>query len=767
MRHHLPPADGLTLDTFQLEAIEAIDRDRSVLVAAPTSSGKTLVAFYGIAAALAEHTTVAYTAPTKALSNQKLRELTAWLGDDVGLLTGDSVIRPDAKVVVMTTEVLRNMVYARSSFLDRLGTVVLDEVHFLQDAYRGPVWEEVIISLPRRVKLVCLSATVANAAELAGWIKTVRGTCEVIVERNRPVALSDHYLVFDVSEQQMRSFPTLAEGRANVEVERYLERAGGSGAAAQRQGRRARGGPGRGGPGRGGSGRGGRRAVRPKRAEVLAHLAAAEHLPAIIFVFSRLGCDEAVGEFMASGMTFLDPLEAGRVREIAEAHTEHLSEEDLVTLDYDRWVAGLEVGVAAHHAGMVPPFKEAVEECFGAGLIHAVFATETLAVGVNMPARAVVIEQLTRFGGEGFVMLTPAQYTQLTGRAGRRGLDAQGHAYTLWSPHTSFAETARLVASTDYELESAFTPTYNMAANLIATRSREDAVALLRQSFAQYRADARLARAAQPAASQKSSRAEVGLVKALDARVAVLSQLGLADDWRLTASGDTLRNIFFECDLLAALALHAGVFDGLRPSELAAVASCLTYEHRSRLPATPPQIRSSKLAERVAQLEALNAELVEAELAAGVPLSSEPDNSLFEVALRWAKGKPMGASLGDDDRPSERDQFGVAGRDRRRRYGNRNGAVSIGELLSPGDFVRQMRQLADLLRQLGKAAPDAETQHAAAAGSRSVLRGVVAESVGMNTAGTTEPRSTEPRSTSLRETNAEPTGPVTRRIRTL
>lgn len=752
MKHRLPPADGLTLDAFQLDAIDAIDRGHSVLVAAPTSSGKTLVAFYGIAAALAEGTTVAYTAPTKALSNQKLRELTSWLGEDVGLLTGDSVVRPDAKVVVMTTEVLRNMVYVNSSFLERLGTVVLDEVHFLQDAYRGPVWEEVIISLDRRVKLVCLSATVANAAELAGWIKTVRGTCEVVVERDRPVALSDHYLIFDLSESAMRSFATLAEGRANVEVERYLERAGPSGNGASWQARRR---------GRGSPNRRARRAARPRRAEVLTHLAQVEHLPAIIFVFSRQGCDEAVNEFLSSGMTFLDPLEARRVAEIAQAHTSHLSEEDLVTLDYDHWLAGLMAGVAAHHAGLVPPFKEAVEECFGAGLIQAVFATETLAVGVNMPARAVVIEHLTRFGGEGFVMLTPAQYTQLTGRAGRRGLDAEGHAYTLWSPHTSFGETARLVASTDYELESSFTPTYNMAANLVATRTRTDAVALLRQSFAQYRANERAARAAAAGGKTKPAHADVGLPKALDARMAVLERLGLADGWQLTNSGETLRHIFFECDLLAALAVHAGAFDGLRPSELAAVASCLTYEHRSRLRATPPQIRSSKLAERVALLEQLSVELLEAETAAGVPLSSEPDISLFEVALAWAKGKPMGESLGGADKRSERDRFGVGSPDRRRRYGNRNGAVSIGELLSPGDFVRQMRQLADLLRQLAKAAPDAQTQHAATAGARSVMRGVVAESVGLASATDREAGPTREPS------DGEPTEPYTRRIRTL
>jgi ATP-dependent RNA helicase HelY len=212
----------------------------------------------------------------------------------------------------------------------------------------------------------------------------------------------------------------------------------------------------------------------------------------IFFVFSRQGCDDAVRECVEAGVSFLDGREQRRVEQIAEQYVSELSEDDLVLLGYRSWLTSLQTGIAAHHAGMVTPFKEAVEECFSAGLMHVVFATETLALGVNLPARSVVIESLSRYRGDGHVMLTPGEYTQLTGRAGRRGIDAAGHAYTIWNPYTGFRETAELVASTKFELTSAFRPTYNMAANLISTRTRDDAVGLLHRSFAQFRADRRI-----------------------------------------------------------------------------------------------------------------------------------------------------------------------------------------------------------------------------------------------------------------------------------
>ena len=463
------------LDRFQLEAIEAIDEGRSVLVSAPTGSGKTVVAEHAVTTALAAGGRAFYTTPIKALSNQKYHDLVRIHGPDaVGLLTGDTSVNGDAPIVVMTTEVLRNMIYSRSDALDRLTWVVLDEVHYLQDAYRGPVWEEVIVHLPADVRLVCLSATVSNADEVAGWIETVRGPTSVVVEQTRPVSLDNWYLVEDRQQGELQLLATLIDGRANPD--------GGAFDTDPRDTWRR------------GGGRPRRRFATPRRVDVVELLAARDLLPAIYFIFSRAACDDAVASCQAANLRFTSDEERARIREIVEHHVENLSDDDLGVLGYDRWLASLEAGIAAHHAGMVPPFKEAVEACFVEGLVKVVFATETLALGINMPARTVVIEKLTKFTGERHESLTPGQYTQLTGRAGRRGIDAHGHAVVLWSPFVTFDEVAALAASRSFRLTSSFRPTYNMAANLVRRYSADEAHRLLRLSFAQYQTDRDLVR---------------------------------------------------------------------------------------------------------------------------------------------------------------------------------------------------------------------------------------------------------------------------------
>jgi ATP-dependent RNA helicase HelY len=459
---------AFALDPFQRRAIEVIDAGRSVLVAAPTGSGKTVVAEHAVARALAEGGKAFYTTPIKALSNQKFHDLVARHGPErVGLLTGDNAVNGDAPVVVMTTEVLRNMVYARSAALEGLRFVVLDEVHYLQDAYRGPVWEEVIVHLRADVRLVCLSATVSNAGELVDWIGTVRGPTEVVVEERRPVELESLYGVDDRTADELRVIPVLVDGRPNREGPRYD--------VDPRQ------------PWRGGRPR--RRYATPRRVEVVERLEADGLLPAIYFIFSRAACDDAVTSIRNAGIRFTTAEERERIRAIVERHVEGLSDDDLAVLDYGHFAASLEAGVAAHHAGMVPPFKEAVEACFVAGLVRVVFATETLALGINMPARSVVIEKLTKFTGERHEFLTPAQYTQLTGRAGRRGIDDHGSALVLWSPFVGFEEIAALAASRSFRLTSSFRPTYNMAANLVRRYPADEARHLLNLSFAQYQAD--------------------------------------------------------------------------------------------------------------------------------------------------------------------------------------------------------------------------------------------------------------------------------------
>ncbi len=458
------------LDNFQLQALDAIDAGRSVLVAAPTGSGKTVVAEYAVAKALAEGGKTFYTTPLKALSNQKFGDLSRRHGPEkVGLLTGDNSINGDAPVVVMTTEVLRNMIYAASSSLDGLRYVVLDEVHYLQDRYRGPVWEEVIIHTPPEVDLICLSATVSNAEEFADWIQTVRGATTAIIEEKRPVTLNHLYLVGDREADHLRLMPTFVDGKPNPEALRLESRPAHPGDR-WRTSPRAR-------------------LHTPRRAEVVDRLWDEGMLPAIYFIFSRAACDDAVKQCLDAGLRLTTPEEAAQIRAIAEARTEVLSEADLAVLGYGRWLAALESGLAAHHAGMVPPFKETVEACFSAGLVKAVFATETLALGINMPARTVVIEKLSKFTGERHEFLTPGEYTQLTGRAGRRGIDEVGYAVVLWSPYVPFDQVAGLASTRTYALRSSFRPTYNMAANLVRRYPPEAARHLLNLSFAQFTSD--------------------------------------------------------------------------------------------------------------------------------------------------------------------------------------------------------------------------------------------------------------------------------------
>src|ERR1700758_4078863 len=464
---------GFELDDFQVRALDAIDAGRSVLVAAPTGSGKTVVGEYAVDRALAGGNKAFYTTPLKALSNQKFGDLVKRYGNErVGLLTGDNSINGDAPVVVMTTEVLRNMLYTGSATLAGLGYVVLDEVHYLADSSRGAVWEEVIIHLPESVRVVALSATVSNAEEFGEWLDQVRGGTEVIVDEHRPVPLRQHVLA---GHRLYDLFTDDEHTRVNPELLRV----------AQRDTWIERKAPPR--PGRGG--RRPRRFAPAYRPDVISRLDADGLLPAITFIFSRAGCDAAVEQCLAAGLRLTTPEEAEAIQQTAERRTADIPPEDLTVLGYGEWLDGLRRGIAAHHAGMLPAFKEVVEELFAAGLGRAVFATETLALGINMPARTVVIEKLDKWNGETHANLTAGEYTQLTGRAGRRGIDVEGHAVVLWQPGMDPGAVAGLASTRTYPLNSSFRPSYNMAVNLTGWAGRARASALLESSFAQFQAD--------------------------------------------------------------------------------------------------------------------------------------------------------------------------------------------------------------------------------------------------------------------------------------
>ncbi len=455
-------------DEFQIQACHAVEDGKGVLVAAPTGAGKTVVGEFAAFSALSRGKKCFYTTPIKALSNQKYFEFVERFGEDrVGLLTGDTNVNSDADVLVMTTEVLRNMLYANSSTLTNLGSVVMDEVHYLADKFRGAVWEEVLIHLMESVQVISLSATVSNAEEFGEWLGEVRGSTEVIVSEIRPIPLYQHVLIGN------RLIDLFSEpGRVNPEI-----------LGLEREALRRQKAP------RGRRDRYDDSDNRLSRADIIDKLQRENLLPAITFIFSRAGCDAAVKQCLQAGIKLTSAEERLEIVTTAQRYTQNLAEEDLEVLGYRDWLLALERGIAAHHAGLLPSFKGAVEDLFKRGLVKAVFATETLALGINMPARTVVLEKLTKWNGEAHVSITPGEYTQLTGRAGRRGIDIEGNAVVQWSPTVDSATAAGLASTRTYPLRSSFTPSYNMSINLIARFGRERARGSLESSFAQFQAD--------------------------------------------------------------------------------------------------------------------------------------------------------------------------------------------------------------------------------------------------------------------------------------
>ena len=855
---------GFAPDPFQVQAFDALDAGESVLVAAPTGSGKTVIAEYGLEMAVEAGKRGFYTAPIKALSNQKYHDLCAFYGSErVGLLTGDNAINVDAPLLVMTTEVLRNMIYARSPSLDRLGVVVLDEVHFLQDEYRGPVWEEVIIHLDPEVRLVALSATVSNAEEIADWLSTVRGPTRAVVEGKRPVELHNLYAYGDKANDEIMLVETLVNGAANPKV---LKLESGEHDAIRRRGGK----------------RGRSRMFPPSRLDIVDVLRDNDLLPAIYFIFSRNQCDESAASCYKAGIRLTSEAERDEIREIVDSRVEGLSDDDLAALGFTMFAAQVESGIAAHHAGMVPTFKEIVEALFVRGLVKVVFATETLAVGINMPARAVVIDKMSKFTGEHHQTLKASEYTQLTGRAGRRGIDTLGHAIVVWNPYVSFDQVAAVATSRTFRLSSAFRTTYNMAVNLVRTHSPEETRHLLNLSLAQYQAskgvvevqaritkrqkerdrlraqsksefgdiddyrrlfakeprdrdrteiemslmslragdvawfddnlglvlstsvrakgvkvkvlfgnrslraltadelvrsvttathlpidgvavtshqgkiidqnDPRVLRElahrlvrlkidkpkAPPAAAknlhpcaqdpdlkfklnaaksadridreiaQLESRvdkaAEV-VSQRFDDVVSLLERWEYVRDWKLTPRGALLSRVFHESDLLVAETIATKLLDGLDPTSLAALCSTFVFEYRSPEPAPEPTFPSTQLKSRFRQIQQLSMRLQREESAAGLTPHRAPDAGYVDTVVKWASGTEL-ADLLDED-------------------------------TTPGDFVRTMKQLIDLLRQVAQHAPDEVTRGAADAAVDRVLRGVVLSASTMPIGGTT------------------------------
>ena len=733
-------------DDFQIAACHAVEDGRGVLVAAPTGAGKTVVGEFAAFSSLARGKKCFYTTPIKALSNQKFHEFVERFGEDrVGLLTGDTNINSDAEIMVMTTEVLRNMLYANSSTLLNLGAVVMDEVHYLADKFRGAVWEEVLIHLMESVQVISLSATVSNAEEFGEWLGEVRGHTDVIVSEVRPIPLYQHVLIGN------RLIDLFSEpGRVNPEI-LGLERQ----ALKRVRTPRHR------------SDRFGHDGERLSRDEVIDKLARENLLPAITFIFSRAGCDAAVKQCLQAGIKLTNAEERLEIINTATSYTQNIAEEDLDVLGYRDWLLALERGIAAHHAGLLPSFKAAVEDLFQRGLVKAVFATETLALGINMPARTVVLEKLTKWNGEGHVSITPGEYTQLTGRAGRRGIDIEGNAVVLWSPTVDSATAAGLASTRTYPLRSSFTPSYNMSINLIARFGRERARTSLESSFAQFQADravvglvkqirkndlaaaeqlesavchlgnfeeyarirmeiketerllskrdgrrtfdnrqrqhmeneldrlrrqlrqhechscndretharfaeraSRLNRESAGLRERVENRTHV-IAKTFDRICDVLTHLGYIEGEKPLEQGKILAKIYAESDLLLTETIKNGVLDSLSAPELVSVVSSVIYESRGSENYSP-KMPHQNVANALAAITSIWAQLEGIEEDFGVKTQREPDFGFAFAAFKWASGNSLAHVLRGSD-------------------------------MTVGDFVRNIKQLIDLLTQISGA----------------------------------------------------------------
>ena len=743
------------LDQFQIDACHALEKGKGVLVAAPTGAGKTIVGEFAVDLVINSGGKCFYTTPIKALSNQKFTELTAKYGESkIGLLTGDTSINSEAQIVVMTTEVLRNMIYANSQTINDLKYVVMDEVHYLADKFRGAVWEEILIHLSDAVQVISLSATVSNAEEFGEWLQTVRGETEVIVSEIRPVPLYQHVLfgnrLLDLFGENQKLNPELTR----LERDSYRQVRGNWRDKAK-------------GP------------KQLTRAEIVEKLDREGLLPAITFIFSRNNCDAAVRQCLAAGLRLTNSEERSEIRSVIARNMKNLAEEDLVVLGYYEWADALERGIAAHHAGLLPAFKVTVEELFQRGLVKAVFATETLALGINMPARTVVLEKLSKWNGEGHVAVSPGEYTQLTGRAGRRGIDIEGNAVILWGNELDSTSVGGLASTRTYPLKSSFKPTYNMSINLISQFGSDRARTSLESSLAQFQADKavvglakqirkneiardslfieakchlgdfiqysqfradikklesdskknrkkrvvieeeiatirremkfhpshscpdrenhsrvaeraqRLQREIDGLTERINSRTNV-IAKRFDRIKIILDKFGYINNDEIAKSGKMLAKIYGETDLLIAESIQSGVFANLSPSELVSVISSCIYESRNDEAAKVPR---GEIQLALAAITKIYGKIHDAESDLNLEPMRAPDFGFCWPSQKWASGHSLTSILRERD-------------------------------LTVGDFVRSMKQIIDLLRQLRSAAP--ELQGVIDDSLKKIDRGVIA-----------------------------------------
>jgi len=591
---------GFDLNQFQLEAVNAIDQGRSVLVSAPTGAGKTLIAEYAVDKALAGGTRAIYTAPIKALSNQKYRDFREQLGDDVGIMTGDLTLNPSAPLMIMTTEIFRNTIFERTIELDSLEFVIFDEIHFMDDMERGTVWEESIIFAPKHIRFVCLSATIANLTEFGKWISLVRDeSVEVIRSTVRPVPLT-HYLFFPdfgpKRSDKVKTFPTRARSRGRG---------------------RSRSQGGRGGPNR--------KRHRIDRDSLLDRLQREEKLPLLYFCFSRKECETRARHNRTRRLLLpeeRDEMDA-LFRKICERYGMIADE----TLEELRSLALR--GVGYHHAGLLPQHKEIVEQLFTSGLLKLLFTTETFALGINMPARTVIFSSLRKFDGIGFDTLSTRQYQQMAGRAGRQGIDDDGLVYSIVEDKRVTPKDVRKLTSNDVEpIRSRFNLSYNTLINLHAHLGKEIFTAWER-SFNNFQWT-RMSR-------KKKERNRERQLSQIRKKLGFLERLEYIRDEKVTERG-RVASLINGYEIQATELFFAGLLNEMDEVQINVILGSIIYEGRKGDVFVP--IDSRVIGHFAENVDRIVNDAVQLERSLGIqPSVRMPDFRIASAMAAWCRGK--------------------------------------------------------------------------------------------------------------------------------
>lgn len=609
---------GFKLNSFQTQAVEAIDQNKSILLSAPTGAGKTLVAEYAIEKVMEAGGRAIYTAPIKALSNQKFRDFKEILGNEVGIMTGDVTLNPDAPLLIMTTEIFRNTLFERPESLEDITYVVFDEIHYMDDPDRGTVWEESIIFAPPEIRFICLSATISNLNQFGEWIAQVRGEeIEIIKSRDRPVPLK-HYL----------HFPGYGPTRSD-KIARFPKKMR-------------------------------RRGEGDSRGELIDFLQRYKKLPILFFCFSRKECERRARH-------------GWRLRLLTK--TEHAKMDalfgeicDLYSLEPDASLDELKAlaleGVSYHHAGMLPQHKELVERLFTSGLIKLLFTTETFALGINMPARSVVFSSLRKFNGIGFDVMTTREYQQMSGRAGRQGIDTEGLVYAVMEDRRTGIKDIKKLISNDVEpVQSRFNLSYSSLINLHG-RLGDQIFSAWERSFNNFQW-ARMSRKKR----DKNRKKQVSQIKK---KLAVLHELEYIDESGILPKGKVAA-LINGYELQATELLFSGLLEWLDEIQINIVFGAVVFEERRS--DLFRRLDKKWLGEHRRDAEDYIERIIATERDLGLRSTLNRLNfKIGSIMAAWSEG----ASITD--------------------LGNHTNA-------SPGDLVRTFRLTIQLLRQIRKAMP--------------------------------------------------------------